>query len=131
MQNHAFSKNTGERGEKWMSVLQGALTVLFYFLNWCRGDKSYKPNPRLARALDILFILHAEHEMNCSTSAARHLASRYIDWSTNHGKFSVLFFLIFCYIFIVGWMFILPLREQLEHSMGHFMVGQMRSFSNI
>ncbi|KAJ0821795.1 putative citrate synthase [Helianthus annuus] len=36
------------------------------------GDKSYKPNPRLARLLDILFILHAEHEMNCSTSAARH-----------------------------------------------------------
>ncbi|RLN09715.1 hypothetical protein C2845_PM11G19950 [Panicum miliaceum] len=28
------------------------------------GNKSYKPNPRLARALDILFILHAEHEMN-------------------------------------------------------------------
>lgn len=41
-----------------------------------RGDRSYKPNPRLARVLDILFILHAEHEMNCSTAAARHLASR-------------------------------------------------------
>jgi citrate synthase len=40
------------------------------------GNKSYKPNPRLARALDILFILHAEHEMNCSTAAVRHLASR-------------------------------------------------------
>lgn len=43
-----------------------------------RGDRSYKPNPRLARVLDILFILHAEHEMNCSTAAARHLASRYL-----------------------------------------------------
>jgi len=31
--------------------------------------------------LDILFILHAEHEMNCSTAAARHLASRYASWS--------------------------------------------------
>jgi len=41
-----------------------------------RGNKSYKPNPRLTRALDILFILHAEHEMNCSTAAVRHLASR-------------------------------------------------------
>nr|GME13021.1 citrate synthase, glyoxysomal-like [Ipomoea batatas] len=40
------------------------------------GDRSYKPNPKLARALDILFMLHAEHEMNCSTAAARHLASR-------------------------------------------------------
>ncbi|PWA79894.1 hypothetical protein CTI12_AA201900 [Artemisia annua] len=33
------------------------------------------PNPRLARVLDILFILNAEHEMKCSTTAARHLAS--------------------------------------------------------
>jgi citrate synthase len=43
------------------------------------GNKSYKPNPRLARALDILFILHAEHEMNCSTAAVRHLASSGVD----------------------------------------------------
>lgn len=45
-----------------------------------RGDRAYKPNPRLARVLDILFILHAEHEMNCSTAAARHLASRYASY---------------------------------------------------
>ncbi|KAM0938343.1 putative transferase [Dioscorea sansibarensis] len=43
------------------------------------GNHSYKPNPRLARALDILFILHAEHEMNCSTSAACHLSSSGVD----------------------------------------------------
>jgi len=43
------------------------------------GDRAYRPNPRLARALDILFILHAEHEMNCSTAAARHLASSGVD----------------------------------------------------
>ncbi|KAJ8763063.1 hypothetical protein K2173_023268 [Erythroxylum novogranatense] len=43
------------------------------------GNSSYKPNPRLARVLDVLFILHAEHEMNCSTSAARHLASSGVD----------------------------------------------------
>ncbi|KAJ4780627.1 Citrate synthase [Rhynchospora pubera] len=43
------------------------------------GHRSYKPNPRLARVLDILFLLHAEHEMNCSTSAARHLASSGVD----------------------------------------------------
>ncbi|KAL6570799.1 hypothetical protein OROGR_000349 [Orobanche gracilis] len=43
------------------------------------GNRSYKPNPRLARALDILFTLHAEHEMNCSTAAARHLASSGVD----------------------------------------------------
>ncbi|CAA7397511.1 unnamed protein product [Spirodela intermedia] len=43
------------------------------------GNRAYKPNPRLARVLDVLFILHAEHEMNCSTSAARHLASSGVD----------------------------------------------------
>ncbi|KAL8140390.1 hypothetical protein V2J09_006411 [Rumex salicifolius] len=43
------------------------------------GNREYKPNPRLARVLDILFILHAEHEMNCSTAAARHLASSGVD----------------------------------------------------
>ncbi|KAJ6830320.1 uncharacterized protein M6B38_353785 [Iris pallida] len=43
------------------------------------GDRTYKPNPRLARVLDVLFILHAEHEMNCSTAAARHLASSGVD----------------------------------------------------
>ncbi|KAK6938622.1 Citrate synthase [Dillenia turbinata] len=43
------------------------------------GNRSYKPNPQLARVIDILFILHAEHEMNCSTAAARHLASSGVD----------------------------------------------------
>jgi len=37
-----------------------------------------RPNPRLARALEIMFVLHMEHEMNCSTAAARHLASRWV-----------------------------------------------------
>ncbi|XP_047321407.1 citrate synthase, glyoxysomal-like [Impatiens glandulifera] len=43
------------------------------------ADRSYRPNPQLARVLDILFILHAEHEMNCSTAAASHLASSGVD----------------------------------------------------
>ncbi|KAJ8638942.1 hypothetical protein MRB53_015636 [Persea americana] len=43
------------------------------------SNRSYQPNPRLARVLDVLFILHAEHEMNCSTAAARHLASSGVD----------------------------------------------------
>src|SRR3954467_8581934 len=32
-------------------------------------ELKYQPDPRLERALDILFILHADHEQNCSTSA--------------------------------------------------------------
>lgn len=43
------------------------------------GSTSYRPHPVLARALDVLFTLHAEHEMNCSTAAVRHLASSGVD----------------------------------------------------
>lgn len=50
------------------------------------GNKAdYRPNPKLARAMDIMFILHAEHEMNCSTAAARHLASSGVDVYTAIG----------------------------------------------
>lgn len=45
-----------------------------YMLDYL-NDKDYKSHPTLVRALDILFILHAEHELNCSTSAVRHLSS--------------------------------------------------------
>ena len=34
------------------------------------------PGPQLARVLSVLFILHAEYEMNCSTVAVRQLPSR-------------------------------------------------------
>ena len=37
------------------------------------NENKYKPHPKLARALDVLFILHAEHEMNCSTAFVRYL----------------------------------------------------------
>src|SRR5678816_2763465 len=39
----------------------------------------YKPNPVLERALDILFILHADHEQNCSTNAMRSIGSSQVD----------------------------------------------------
>ena len=38
-------------------------------------EPQYKPHPVLERALDILFILHADHEQNCSTSAMRSIGS--------------------------------------------------------
>jgi citrate synthase len=38
-------------------------------------ELKYEPDPRLERALDILFILHADHEQNCSTSAVRAVAA--------------------------------------------------------
>jgi citrate synthase len=39
----------------------------------------YKVNPILERALDVLFILHADHEQNCSTSAMRGVGSSEVD----------------------------------------------------
>jgi citrate synthase len=43
------------------------------------GVQSYEPDPRLAKALDVLFILHADHEQNCSTSAVRAVGSSQVD----------------------------------------------------
>mmetsp|Transcript_2061 Transcript_2061/g.6151 ORF Transcript_2061/g.6151 Transcript_2061/m.6151 type:complete len:462 (-) Transcript_2061:1065-2450(-) len=43
------------------------------------SEPEYKPNPVLAKALDVLFIIHADHELNCSTAAMRHLASARVD----------------------------------------------------
>ena len=42
-------------------------------------EPHYKPHPVLERALDILFILHADHEQNCSTSAMRSIGSSQAD----------------------------------------------------
>src|SRR6478672_951734 len=42
-------------------------------------ELTYQPDERLARALDILFILHADHEQNCSTSAVRSVGSSQVD----------------------------------------------------
>ncbi len=42
-------------------------------------ELKYKPNPVLERALDVLFILHADHEQNCSTNAMRAVGSSHVD----------------------------------------------------
>ncbi|MCW2991631.1 MAG: citrate synthase [Solirubrobacterales bacterium] len=42
-------------------------------------ELKYQPDERLARALDILFILHADHEQNCSTNAVRSVGSSQVD----------------------------------------------------
>jgi citrate synthase len=39
----------------------------------------HEPNPVLQRALEILFVLHADHEQNCSTSAVRGVGSSHVD----------------------------------------------------
>ena len=42
-------------------------------------ELKYEPDPRLAKALDVLWILHADHEQNCSTSAVRAVGSSKVD----------------------------------------------------
>jgi citrate synthase len=57
------------------------LTYAENFLNmlWKMTEVKYLPNPVLARALDVLFILHADHEQNCSTNAMRAVGSAHSD----------------------------------------------------
>ena len=42
-------------------------------------ELKYKPSPVLARALDVLFILHADHVQNCSTTTMRTIGSSHVD----------------------------------------------------
>jgi citrate synthase len=51
------------------------------FMNmlWKMGEVKFKANPVLARALDILFILHADHEQNCSANVMRSVGSSQAD----------------------------------------------------
>jgi len=42
-------------------------------------EVKYQPDPILERALDVLFILHADHEQNCSTNAMRSVGSSHVD----------------------------------------------------
>ncbi|MDA1315343.1 MAG: citrate synthase [Acidobacteria bacterium] len=50
-------------------------TENFMNMLWKRTELKYKSSPVLAKALDVLFILHADHEQNCSTSTMRMVGS--------------------------------------------------------
>jgi citrate synthase len=50
------------------------LSMMFRLMN-----KPFEPNPVLERALEVLFILHADHEQNCSTNAMRSVGSSHAD----------------------------------------------------
>ncbi len=51
----------------------------FLSMMWKVAEPRYEPDPVLARALDLLFILHADHEQNCGTTAMRVVASSHAD----------------------------------------------------
>ncbi|MHB8594624.1 MAG: citrate/2-methylcitrate synthase, partial [Acidimicrobiales bacterium] len=51
----------------------------FLSMMWKVAEPRFDANPTLARALDVLFILHADHEQNCSTTAMRVVGSSHAD----------------------------------------------------
>jgi citrate synthase len=57
------------------------LSYVGNFMNmlWRMAECKYAPNPVLEKALDVLFILHADHEQNCSTNTMRIVASSQSD----------------------------------------------------
>ena len=57
-----------------LSYSENFLSMLF-----TTGIPHYEVDPRIVRALDVLFILHADHEQNCSTSAVRSVGSSQVD----------------------------------------------------
>jgi citrate synthase len=54
-------------------------TSNFLSMMWKIAEPRFEADPTLARALDVLFILHADHEQNCSTTAMRTVGSSHAD----------------------------------------------------
>lgn len=61
----------------------GYIENFLYMLDADPSDGNYKPHPKIVRCIEILFILHAEHELNCSTAAIRHMTSSQADVYTS------------------------------------------------
>jgi citrate synthase len=57
-----------------LAYAENFLSMLFK-----KTEVKYEPDERLAKALDVLFILHADHEQNCSTNAVRSVGSSEVD----------------------------------------------------
>lgn len=67
-------------------------TANFLYMLDYMNQSNYKVNPVLAKALDVLFILHADHEQNCSTSVMRGIGSSNADpYSALAGATAALF----------------------------------------
>ena len=57
-----------------LSYTENFLNMMFKM-----SEAKYTPDPALTRALDVLFILHADHEQNCGTNAMRAIGSSQVD----------------------------------------------------
>jgi len=51
----------------------------FLSMLWKMSEPVYTPHPRIEKAMEVLFILHADHEQNCSTNAMRSVGSSQVD----------------------------------------------------
>ncbi|MDZ7780094.1 MAG: citrate synthase [Gemmatimonadota bacterium] len=73
--------------ENEFSYTENFLNMLFRI-----GSRDYKPSPVLAKALDVLFILHADHEQNCSATTMRVIGSSQSDpYSAVAGSMAALY----------------------------------------
>ena len=54
-------------------------TANFLSMLFKMSEQKFEADPRLVKALDVLFILHADHEQNCSTNAVRSVGSSQVD----------------------------------------------------
>lgn len=74
-----FNSPSEDLGNYQIYEIQKGYVENFLYMMDRLNEDIYIPNPKLSRALDILFILHAEHELNCSTAFVRHLTSSGVD----------------------------------------------------
>jgi citrate synthase len=51
----------------------------FLSMLWKMSEPQYQPDPVLEKAMEVLWILHADHEQNCSTNAMRSVGSSHVD----------------------------------------------------
>jgi len=73
----AFRHNQGKPyvyPDNRLSYVENFLAMLFKM-----SEPTYEADPRLVKALDVLLILHADHEQNCSTNAVRSVGSSQVD----------------------------------------------------
>jgi citrate synthase len=79
--SYAYKKSIGQP----MLYPDNALDYVGNFLRMTFGvpAEPYQPDPVLTRALDVLFLLHADHEQNCSTSTVRLVGSSYANLFTS------------------------------------------------
>jgi len=61
----------------------GYIENFLYMMDADPSDNDFRPHPKIVKAIEVLFILHAEHELNCSTAAIRHMTSSQADVYTS------------------------------------------------